>query len=369
MTHRTQFLAYDLVSGTRLGEIPYVGPYTTVLDGAGILLGTVDLGGTSSEDRIVAADIINATRPRRTVIWVDRDGQLRNAYIVWGRQIIRGTRAMVLRGASLFSYFHHRRLRVTKSYSQQDQLAIAKDLIDYAQSQPGGDIGIVTESASSGVLRDRKPIGYDYEAKVIGTLIEQLAAVQNGFDFDVTCAYVNDVPTATFRTYYPRRGRTADANGISFVWGRNLLDIDVSEDESDHPNTVLGIGAGEDSTQLEAPAVNTAELDQGYPLLEAAYVRKNIYEADTLADNAAADLRRRQDSTRYRLYVDPDHILAPLGAWVVGDDVRVVIPAGGHPRFPTGLDVTLRIVEESVTPNPSGGPDEVVLTMRRRYGP
>jgi hypothetical protein len=47
----------------------------------------------------------------------------------------------------------------------------------------------------------------------------------------------------------------------------------------------------------------------------------------------------------------------PLGAWVMGDDVRITCPKG-HPRFPNGLDQFWRIVSHTVT-----APDEGVATV------
>lgn len=363
---KTTFTCRGLVTGTNLGTIPLVGSYGKVLNRAGELSGTIDCG---RRPPAIVQGYLDATIPRRTVIWVDRDKTLMNGYIIWSRQWLRGSRFLYIRGASLWSYFLHRRLRVTKSFPNDDQLAIAKWLIDYAQAQPGGNIGIAVPAATSGVLRQRNPIGYDFELKFISTLVEQLAGVINGFDFDIACAYdTAEVPTATFQTYYPRRGRTADASGISFTFGANLLDLSYLEDEVDRPNTMLGVGAGEDVTQLEAPVVDASELDNGFPLLEASYVRKNIYETDTLNDNAGAALRQKQDSDRLVLWVKPDHVNAPVGAYEIGDDVNIAVPPRRHPRFPNGFNRPMRILGQTIQPKPTNAPDEVQLVVGAARG-
>lgn len=365
---RLSFAAHDLRSGQHLGRLPFVGSCEELLNGAGLLVGTVDLRIATRTGLRMAQAYIDATTPRRTVIWVSSDSQLLDGYIIWSRGLTPKGRKLMLHGASIFSYFFRRRLRVTRPYTNVDQTAIAGDLLTWAQQQPGGNIGVTIAPTPSGRLRNRHPLAYDYEAKIVGTLVQQLAAVRDGFDFAVESAYVDDQPTATFRTYYPRRGRAADASGIVFTLGGNALDLDYLEDESDRPNTVLGIGAGEDITQLATPAVDASELDAGYPLLEASYIRKNIYEEDTLEANTQADLWQRQDSERMTLELDANHKVAPLGSWIVGDDARVIVPAGRHPRFPAGYDRAMRIIGRRITTNVDRSIAKVSVTMGRARG-
>lgn len=365
------FTAHDLRTGKQLSRLPFTGWFDETLNDAGMIQGTVDLATRSRSGKPLAQALIDATTPRRTVIWVQRDQRLLDGYIIWARP---GTfadgRLLVITGASIFSYFLRRRMRETRNYHQVDQTAIAGDLIAYAQSHPGSDINVAIDTPASGVPRNRQPIAWDFELRVIGTLIQQLAGVIGGFDFSIDASIVNDQPQATFRTHYPRRGRTAAANGLVFSAERrgNLLDVRLAEDESERPNTVLGVGAGEDITQLGTPAVNMAEIDAGYPLVEGSYVRKNIYETDTLDANTAAELHRRADSDRWRLVIDPSHKMAPLGSWVVGDDARVIIPPGKYWRWPNGFDGVLRIVGQRIETTANRSTEIVELTMGRARG-
>lgn len=374
---RYRFAAHDLRTKTYLGDVPFVGTFSERLNQSGPLVGSINLNAFGSEPSYVdptpgadpicmpgvAQGYIDATTPRRSVLWIERDKVVIDAHIIWGRQTQQGSTAMILRGSSLFRYFEARRLRQTTSYTNVDQLAIAKDLIDRAQAVSGGDIGVITEVNASGRLRTRDPISWDYEAKIVGQLIKNLANTIDGFDFSIDPARdTNGEPIATFRTHYPRRGRTAAASGVRFTLGGNLLDVEVSEEEDNRPNTVLAIGAGGGVQQLEDPAVDGSEIDAGWPLLEWLYVRKDVSNAETLGDNARGELVMRQDSTRYTLLVDPDHKVSPLGSYVVGDDARVIIPAGMHFRFPSGFDGVLRIVEREITIRDTGA-EEVRLKM------
>jgi hypothetical protein len=362
------YTAHDLRSGVRLGELSLGQPMLSeLLNRAGDLFGVVDLGARAASGQRLSQGVLDATRPRRTVIWCQRDGRLVDGYIIWSRFKAIGSRLLQIRGASLLSYFDHRLLTVTRSYTATDQHDIARDLVSYAQSQPGGDIGVVNDTTNdSGVLRDRLPIAYYYERKNIGQLLSQLAAVQGGFDYAITTDLVADVPTATFRCYYPRRGRSVTQANI--VLGINLIDYSLFEDGTTQANSIHAIGAGEGTDMLITTATDTSEIDQGYPLIEDTISHKDVSVTSTLVSHAQAEIRRRAaEGSTWQLLVDPDDTSVPFGSWTVGDDVRVIIP--DDPRHPApaaggnGLDTQLRIVGQVIRPNDSGGPDEVTLEM------
>jgi hypothetical protein len=66
------------------------------------------------------------------------------------------------------SYFEHRRITEDTVFTATDQLVLAKTLIENAQNETYGDIGIVynTEGeTTSGVLIDR--VYYAYELKTV----------------------------------------------------------------------------------------------------------------------------------------------------------------------------------------------------------
>lgn len=323
----------------------------------------------------LARGYLDATIEGRTVIWVQRDNTIVDGYIVWARPKPMGSRQIQIRAASLWSYFRGRILTVTKTYDDVDQLEIAQDLINWAQTGPG-DINVEVETETSGVLRERLPLAFGYERKNIGTLVEQLAAVIDGFDFAITCALENEVPTARFRCFYPRRGSRSSGvvfNGGVFALKQNLLDYSVDPDGTDGATTVYGIGAGEGTDMLLTQSVNTAALDQGYPVKERTVTHKDVDQIETLQGHTDADLRgRAQTPTTWVLDVDPDDVSIPFGSWQVGDDVRVII--GDDERFPAGengengFDGTLRIVAQTTVVNDDGGPDRVLLQMGAARG-
>lgn len=371
-----RYLAHDLRSNDRLGDLPLAGvSYSQRLNAAGELFATIDLAQRSSTGKRLSTGYLAATRPRRSVIWVERGGTLIDGYIVWSRYTANRGRTMQLRCASLWSYFHHRIFAETRYYNQDDQLLIARELIGYAQSRPGGDINLDVPINTSGVKRDRLPIAYGYERKVIGDLVEQLAAVRDGFDFAITAAYENDLPVGTFRTYYPRRGRSAALSGIVFrsAPNGNLLDYTLDENGAESITTLYGIGAGEGTDMLVNTRARTELIDQGYPLQEDVRTYKDISIMTTLDEHIERELAERDDTiTTWTLDVDPEDRSVPFGAWTIGDDVRVVID--DDDRFPAGaqgepgFDGAVRILAHTITVPDDGGPETVRIETGAAFG-
>jgi hypothetical protein len=92
-------------------------------------------------------------------------------------------------GAQLASYMWHRQIWDDLAYAQEDQIDIAHSLVADMQFELGGDIGIGTSGALSGVLRDR-----EYPASSAlwyGETLAQLASVDGGFEW-VVQSYVDE---------------------------------------------------------------------------------------------------------------------------------------------------------------------------------
>lgn len=268
----------------------------------------------------------------RTAIHVERDGIIVWSGILWTARA--GVRAGTLDigGEGWWSYFRHRRIRTgsggpspstatARIYNTQDQLFIARDLINYAQGQLGGDLGIVVGSETSGVLRDRTY--YAYERKNLGEAVEQLAAVNGGFNFAVDVAYDSSgIIVKTLRLHYPRRGRVTDV-----VWelGANLEDLTQATDGTRQANLVDALGAGDGDSMLIATAADTSQIAAGYPLLEDTVSFKDVSVPATLQAHADLELRQRARplATLPTLLARPAAPDTTLGSFITGDSLTV----------------------------------------------
>jgi len=345
-----RFLGYDLRTGALLGELPLAGvSYGRVLNGAGTLKAKLSLKHRNAAGTSLAPGYLAATDPQRTALYVERDGVLVWGGIIWGRNY--DGEQLDIFAAEHWSYFHRRRHKVTAQFVAADQLDIARYLIEWAQAQPGGDIGVQSDTRTSLVLRDRTY--YSYERGVIGTLVEQLSEVENGFDFGIDIAYVGDVPTPTLNLGYPRRGRIAGTTGLVFEPGRNLGNYQWNEDGTRGANSVDGIGAGEGAAMLIATAGRPDLVTAGYPLLEDVVAHKDVRYADTLDGHARAAVNARALPIVSVVLVDVKMSAdPPFGSWIMGDDCLFRVE--DDDRFPAqadgspGLSRYVRIIADDV---------------------
>jgi hypothetical protein len=233
-----------------------------------------------------------------------------------------------------------------------DQIAIARQLVDLAQSHPGGDLGIVfTGTESSGVTR---AITYSpADLKPVADALRDLANADDGFDFTVDVQYgESGEPERFLRVGFPRLGQP----GAPYVWeyGANLIDFTWPADAASMATRVLAQGGS-------PVAVDQSAHRAGWPLLEAQVSPSDTTDATMLEAQVVGELAaRRRPVVLPELIVRAD--LDPVvGGYSVGDDARIVID---DPFFAgEQLDVTVRILGLEVTPGDDAGQEQVKLTV------
>jgi hypothetical protein len=262
----------------------------------------------------------NNLDPGRTAIHIERDGTIVWSGILWTARAKVEDSTLELGGEGWWSYFRRRSIRVTKSYLAVDQLAIARDLINYAQAAGGGNIGVVVGAETSGRLRDRT--WWYYERRNLASAVEELAAVEDGFEFAIDVAY-NAAGTIvkTLVLSYPRRGRSTP-----LVWelGTNLEGLGQDVDATRAANLIDALGSGEGDSMLIATATDPGQLGT-YPLLEDVVTFKDVSVVDNLQGKATLALANQGEAvmtipTLLARQAGPD---TAIGTFVTGDTVLV----------------------------------------------
>lgn len=337
-----RYLVGDLLSGTIREEIPFsTVKYSHVLNAPGGFSATIGLRHRKATKANLA--------PARTAIHVERDGVIVWSGIMWTVPRANSSAGTLeIGGEGWWSYFRRRRIRTTKEYRDPpvDQLAIARDLVDYAQAQPGGNLGIVVGSETS--PRTREETYWHYQRKPVGEAVEQLAARQDGFDFAVDVAYDGTgAIVKTFRLHYPRRGRITDV-----VWelGANLEDLTQAEDATAAANLIDALGNGDGDNMLIATAADTSQL-AAYPLLEDTVSYTDVSVPATLQAHAALELQQRAGpvKTLPTLLARPAAPDTTLGSFIVGDSLTVKASDGW-----IEIDERMRIQSYEVSVNENG---------------
>lgn len=377
-THTYTYLFCDLLTDTVLAELPLSGvTYSTVLNGIGTLTATVPYN-----DDTLPADPETATTPGRTALYVDRDGVIVWAGIVWTRKPVAGGKS--IQASEFLSYFQHR--YVTKTLSTDpsqvsdtrmvpdgqvlyaDQKFIAWSLLTWALVQPNGSIGIDTNPITADATGIARSVTYSAaERPEIYKSISDVASSDDGYDWGLEVGWTpaaNNMAPSRFkraRVWYPRRGRPADESGLVFAKGgpgSTIIDYDWPEDGTQLANQVSGLGDGTDDARVVAVAQNTDMLKSGWPLLESVTTYTGVSDTAQLTGLTNAEINARGRAlTQPTFTVSADDDPA-FGSYQVGDEATFVIDP--EPLMPAGLDVPLRIVQIENTA--ASGPERIKLT-------
>lgn len=354
-------ISLDLRTGTRIAELNIAGlRYGSRLNAVGELSGTVALPApTSAANRALAAQINDAVDECRRQIVVERDGVAVWCGIVWLSPYTDNPPQRDVRGGETWSYFRHRIITNDYSPTGVDQVTIAQQIVTTALSAQGADIGVTVEASTSGVLRDR--VYNSYELKPVGEAVEQLAKVDNGFDFAVDAAWSSTgTLTKTFRTQYPRRGRPYSQSGLIFEVGRNVIEWTWPTDGTRVANKVIGVGRGSGSSAMLSSQSDVDQIKSlaaggpGYPLLEQALSVTDVsiqstLDALTFAKLKAVSTPVTLPEITVRADSDPQ-----FGSYITGDSCTFIVPPNTSPRFPDGLSLIMRIVGWDVSVSDDG---------------
>jgi len=292
--------------------------------------------------------------PATTLVWVERDEVLIWGGILWSLSGNVAGNMLTLNASGFHSYLRRRVIRATASYSSIDQLVIARSLVDLAEAVSGSlDIISTSDTEVSGKTRTR--LYNSWDRKPFGEAIEQLAAVEDGFDFRYEVAYNADktAPTVEFRTTYPALGQ---ATNYVFDLASNAEALSFTRDGSSRVNEVDALGEGEGPGQIIRTRTNPSALSSE-PLLQGVVSATDVIEADTLRAHAGRALSRGSSSVvQYKIQVDP--AAEPVHtAYQVGDIVELRADYGY-------LDDSgeYRIVEKTVKAEAGGEVVSLTLT-------
>jgi len=352
-TRRYTYLIADLSSGDIRDEAQFSSvKFSAELNKPGGFNGTISIEPTNVEH---ITDIATPNRvtlanftPGRTIVWVLRNSTPVWGGIIWGFQARLDSRVVDFAAQDFISYYSRRTINMTLTYdaATHDQFTIAEGLIDYAQLVAGGDIGTtVYYNALSGRKRDRTY--WYFERKNIYEALQQLADVDDGFDFaqDVSGSQAGGL-SHQLTLSYPYRGRVTD---LVFDSSKNVRLLNWNQDGLRMANLIAAQGAGEGDEMTQATAADPGKLAT-YPLLEDVTMHKDVAVQQTIIDHAAQDLRRQANPVEgVEVEIDPDDDTSGLGSFIVGDVVRVKVDDGF-----INIDKQMRVMGYTVQVNENG---------------
>ncbi|MEV3856071.1 hypothetical protein AB0J38_17320 [Streptomyces sp. NPDC050095] len=328
---------------------------------AGSLSGTLPI-----PDRVMAARVRQAVKPGRTALWVERGGALWWGGIVWTLTPQTDERGFVsadLQAATFDSYLDHRIIYDTQTATDLDQLAIARGLVDYAQTQKGGDLGIrPDETQTSGVRRDRSVPGD--ESTTVRDALDELAKLDGGFEWRIQVSRSADGERVKSLQLGHPVIRTGD-RPVMLTFPGNVLAYSWPEDATEVANVwqARGTTTNKNQTAGSAPLLSdrleaAEELSAGWPRLDGSADYNTVRDAKTLNAHARADLEAARQSTTIptlRVRLD-DQVHADM----IGRTARLRI---ADTWFSDGLDASYRVVGWQVTVGERGSGESAELYL------
>ena len=369
----------DLKTNTLFEEVPMEDvSFSKVLNDTGSFSGTIQLPQFNSLGQL--RDMYEITTPAHTAVYVFRDSRPSWGGIVWTTGYDSESGKLTLGAADWWSYFDHRRVlpvlaaeaytdttviaELSTVYDNVDQNEIARQLVAQAQAHTGGTIGIVTDTTTSGFLRDRAYPGFS--TTPLGDVLRNLTGIIDGPDirFDVGPAGADGKPVRRMMIGDPVLGQ----QGAPWVWeyGGAILSYQWPRDATRMRTRSFAIGEGSDKLTPIGAYQDADRYADGWPLLEgdSSYDRTSG-DTGTLGAHAQAD----QESVGLpvvlpTIVVRGDHDPA-ISDVSPGDDGRVIIRDWYHgfapPNGTRGLDTRARIVRLDVKPTADG--ESVTYTM------
>ncbi|RSS59583.1 hypothetical protein [Streptomyces sp. WAC01280] len=335
-------------------------------------------GAASLTIPVTSADMARRARAAvtsaRTALWIERGGEVWWGGIVWTSEKTPPSRSgpggMAIQAATFDSYLDHRLLTNGWTGAGVDQFDIVRQIIDWAQSKPGGDIGIELDwTQTSGVLRDRTYSRYDLY--VVREVINQLAAVENGFEWRIR-AYLSQSGRRVkeLQLGYPRI-RSSRTQLVLSKPGP-VIDYRMPEDGTVRATHWQSRGASINSNQakpsypLMSPVTEVdGAIGANWPRLDGTSDYTSVEQQATLDAHARADLTTAWTTTQVPTVTVRLHG-SGLSPQLLGATVRLRIR---DEWYPEGLDAQYRLIGMQVTPPTRSSPETAQLTLEPTAGP
>lgn len=287
MAPRYRYYSADLLTGNVLAELPLYGVYANrQLSTTGNFNGTFKLGTGTYIDN----DLLDATIPGKTAIYMERDGLLIWGGIVWSRTWAEESKTCGMTAQTFESYFDH--IVIDSHFIMQnvEQTIIFRDLINALQAQVSSNIGLIqnTPYPTSGIERTVLIPGYEYH--FAQDVVSQLVGTDDGFEYtiDVVASGTPDHPSKLVKVGYPTLSNpTSD---LSYDYPGSISNFWWPESGTKGATKAVALGYGSGPTMYSGLAIDGDKLAEGYPAWWQVNSYKNIADRNLIGARARKDL-------------------------------------------------------------------------------
>lgn len=375
-----RFVCYHPLTGRQLtGNLRLVGPqWSQTVDGNG----TFSARLVVPENPIIVDQFKASLEPGSSAIYViDNKGNF-----VWGGPIMEqewehASGVVTINAVEWRSWLFWKFLSpninspykdIVYSYTQKDQLLIARDLVTKAVAPgvSGGcpSIKVGTETSGSNPIpiaarRDLNVNGSDF--KYVGDAIDSMAHREGGFEWTIEIRSKSDgSPQLYFVPFYPQRGmkrttillKHTASTGSKGNSGNILSYGPIKKSWADVRQRIWGVGSGTGSNAIWTHDTEPRLSTGNFLMSEDVWTNSSITKLSTLGKDVRKEREYRKTGNHTvsisLLISDPD-----VGTYNVGDRVRLIL----SDRW-VNLDYpSVRITEKVISPQEGSG--QVMLTL------
>ena len=282
-------------------------------------------GGIPS--RVVAPSY---ARPRRftdqnlridgsTVLHAVDGSKVLAAGIIYGGKLSPAASRLDLSGSGLGAYFNRRTIR-QDLIQTGDLLDLARAVIEAAQAEDGGDIGVDTSATNTVGITTKLEV-FGFERKTVGEVLRQLASIDAGFDywFEPVLDKASNTFVVKFAADHPTIGRNS---GVVLADGANCTVTGIDIIGTEVANLIDVIGSGDGTVQTIATVSESPVGNR--PLMELAISESGESSSSVLSAMASQRLARSRNPI-YAVQVEMMPGASPrIGQYRIGDVVRLV---------------------------------------------
>ncbi|MCR8573071.1 hypothetical protein [Streptomyces sp. Isolate_219] len=293
----------------------------------------------------------------------------RNSRLLWGGLIWRAEPQgpkLPIEASGFTSYLHrrhdlHGNLAGRGPYVEADPCEVIRDVWDYAQAQPDGDLGVVVDDTKSKAKTGTAKDPYDiprWDARNLGEIVDELAEIDDGLEWSETVSWRGRRAERRIILGAPKLGRRRE--DLTFTTGANVIgEPHVIKDADEYAQWVIGLGAGEGKNRK----IVTDGVRNGRLRLETKLETSEKDENELKQRTRRERLARQILPTLTELEI-VDHPAAPIEALRIGDDVRIRLY---EPH--TTYDGWNRILGWTVKPGEGETAERVTLKLERTVKP
>lgn len=167
--------------------------------------------------------------PPRDLLFVERAGEIEWGGIIWDLAKKSGETLVTVTAGSIWSWYQNKsEVREDINFSKQnpppDILTVPQSIIRHAHASSLGGPLVIWRPKLADTLATNSPDITGTSAQKTGSLIEQLAQQDPGFDFDIRPQFADNSSSVILlvgRYYYPEAGRNL---GLTLEWGAGISD-------------------------------------------------------------------------------------------------------------------------------------------------